>query len=158
MNWKKILPSPNPWYEYRNGNHIVKLYSDGTKVKETIDPNDDHFTYEFPESFDLKITDYCDAGCAYCFVPGTKVKTELENKKIETLKIGDYVWSYNCETNQKELKQIKKLYKHNVNEKIYKFTLENGKVFCCTSNHKIYTNNGVKLAKDITDEDELLNF
>lgn len=156
MLWQKT--SPRIIAKYDNGNHRVTLFSDGTKIKETINPDDDHFTYEFPESFDLKITDYCDAGCAYCFVPGTKVKAELENKKIETLKIGDYVWSYNCETNQKELKQIKKLYKHNVNEKIYKFTLENGKVFCCTSNHKIYTNNGVKLAKDITDEDELLNF
>ena len=51
---------------YKNGNHTVRIYSDGTKIKETFDPNDDHFTYEFPESFDLKITDYCDAGCAYC--------------------------------------------------------------------------------------------
>jgi hypothetical protein len=156
MNWTKI--SPKILYRYENGNHRVTLFSDGTKLKETINPNDNHFTYNCPESFDLKITDYCDAGCAYCFVPGTTVKTVLGNEKIENLKIGDYVWSYNCETNQKELKQIKKLYKHDVNEKIYKFTLDNGKVFCCTGNHKIYTNNGVKLAKDITAEDELLNF
>lgn len=64
MKWKRI--SPRPVYSYVNGNHVVRLYSDGTKVKETLDSNDDHFTYEFPESFDLKITDYCDAGCPYC--------------------------------------------------------------------------------------------
>lgn len=64
MNWKKI--SPKFLEKYVNGNHTVRLYSDGTKIKETTDPNDDHFTYEFPESFDLKITDYCDAGCLYC--------------------------------------------------------------------------------------------
>ena len=94
MNWKKILPSPIPWYQYRNGNHTVKLYSDGTKVKETIDPNDDHFTYEFPESFDLKITDYCDAGCLYCFIPGTKIKLNNCEKEIESLQINDLVWSF----------------------------------------------------------------
>lgn len=64
MNWKKI--SPKLISTYVNGNHNVRLYNDGTKIKETIEPNDDHFTYEFPESFDLKITDYCDAGCLYC--------------------------------------------------------------------------------------------
>lgn len=64
MNWKKI--SPELMNTYKNGNHTVRIYSDGTKIKETFDPNDDHFTYEFPESFDLKITDYCDAGCSYC--------------------------------------------------------------------------------------------
>lgn len=92
MNWKKILSSPHPWYEYRNGNHIVKLYCDGTKVKETIDPNDDHFTYEFPESFDLKITDYCDAGCAYCHENSTTKGKHADLNKLlpmlDTIKPG----------------------------------------------------------------------
>ena len=156
MTWKRT--SPNIIAKYDNGNHRVILFSDGTKIKETINPDDDHFTYEFPESFDLKITDYCDAGCAYCFIPGTNVKIKNGNTSIESLKIGDYVWSFNKEMNIKELKPIKQLYKHNVNEKIYKFTLNNGKIFCCTGNHKIYTKNGVKLAKDITIEDELTDF
>ena len=42
---------------YTNGNHTVNLYDDGTKVKETMDPAEDHFTYEFPENMDIKITD-----------------------------------------------------------------------------------------------------
>ena len=70
MNWKKT--SPSIIENYYNGNHRVTLFSDGTKIKETINPDDDHFTYEFPESFDLKITDYCDAGCAYCAEDSTK--------------------------------------------------------------------------------------
>ena len=64
MNWKPILPKIIS--SYKNGNHIVTIYSDGTKVKETIDTNADHFTYDKPESFDLKITDYCDGGCKFC--------------------------------------------------------------------------------------------
>lgn len=156
MNWKKI--SPELMNTYTNGNHTVRIYSDGTKIKETIDPNDDHFTYEFPESFDLKITDYCDAGCTYCFIPGTKVKLKNTEKEIELLNINDLVWSFNVQENKLELKPIKKLYKHNVNEKIYKFTLENGKTISCTGNHKIYTKNGIKMAKNITIEDELIDF
>ena len=114
MKWKAILPKLT--HKYNNGNHIVKIFDDGTKVKETFDPNADHFTYEYPESFDLKITDYCDAGCAYCFLPNTKVKIKNTDKSIEQLKIGDYVWSYNKELKNKELKPIKQLYKHNVNK------------------------------------------
>lgn len=70
MTWKKT--SPNIIAKYENGNHRVTLFSDGTKIKETINPDDDHFTYEFPESFDLKITDYCDAGCVFCAEDSTK--------------------------------------------------------------------------------------
>lgn len=51
---------------YTNGNHKVTIYSDGTKIKETIDPKADHFTYDFPENFDIKVTDQCDGGCKYC--------------------------------------------------------------------------------------------
>lgn len=49
--------------EYKNGNTQVTLYSDGTKVRE----------YEgipkpkFPESIDMKITNYCSEGCEYCY-------------------------------------------------------------------------------------------
>ena len=70
MIWQKT--SPKIIAKYDNGNHRVTLFSNGTKIKETINPDDDHFTYEFPESFDLKITDYCDAGCVYCHENSTK--------------------------------------------------------------------------------------
>ena len=73
---------------YINGNHSVVIFEDGTKVKSTghwekntknganvwVEDDQDHFTYDFPENFDIKITDYCDtvAGrpdggiCVYC--------------------------------------------------------------------------------------------
>ena len=53
---------------YQNGNTHVSLYADGTKVRE----------YEgnpaapvHPESIDMKITDWCDAGCAFCHESST---------------------------------------------------------------------------------------
>lgn len=64
---------------YINGNHSVVIFDDGTKIKATghwettekglkkwVEDDQDHFIYDFPENFDLKITDYCDGGCLYC--------------------------------------------------------------------------------------------
>lgn len=48
---------------YLNGNYKVKIYSDGTKIRFT---KDSYFMPKFPESIDLKITNYCDNGCSYC--------------------------------------------------------------------------------------------
>ena len=42
--------------EYQNGNYTVKIYNDGTKIRET---NDDVFVASFPECIDLKITNNC---------------------------------------------------------------------------------------------------
>ena len=49
--------------KYTNGNYKVQILSDGTKIRYT---KDNAFKPEFPESIDVKITDYCDMGCAYC--------------------------------------------------------------------------------------------
>ena len=52
----------NLLHEYINGNYTIKLYDDGTK--ERIYDSDPRPI--FPESMDVKITDYCDANCAFC--------------------------------------------------------------------------------------------
>lgn len=60
----------NTLYTYKNGNYIVNIYLDGTKTR-TCDTND-RLIPELPESIDLKITDYCDAGCPFCHEKSTK--------------------------------------------------------------------------------------
>ena len=50
--------------EYQNGNCHVTICADGTKVREW--PDGETPTPEFPESIDLKITNKCDKGCAFC--------------------------------------------------------------------------------------------
>lgn len=60
--------------DYVNGNHRTILYDDGTRFRETgsyvdgkwVADDADHFTFDFPESFDLKVTDCCDGGCPWC--------------------------------------------------------------------------------------------
>ena len=63
---------------YNNGNTTVTIESDGTKVRE----------YEgepkiiFPESIDVKISDYCDLGCEYCHESSTKEGKHADLDKL----------------------------------------------------------------------------
>jgi len=72
--------------EYQNGNYKVSIYDDGTKIRE----NDlDNLTPNFPESIDLKITNYCNMGCKYCHEDSSIKGVHgdiLQNKFIDTLR------------------------------------------------------------------------
>lgn len=48
---------------YKNGNFTTKIFSDGTKVRET---EDNAFIPAFAENMDIKITNCCDMGCKFC--------------------------------------------------------------------------------------------
>lgn len=50
--------------KYDNGNYKVKIYSNGTKIRET---EDDEFIPKFAESHDVCITKKCDGGCPFCY-------------------------------------------------------------------------------------------
>lgn len=54
-----------PIVKYQNGNYTVTFDTrDGTKIRE----NDlDNLTPAFAENCDVKITDRCDGGCAFCY-------------------------------------------------------------------------------------------
>ena len=57
---------------YINGNYKVTIYEDGTKVRETLDPEATEFIPEFAENCDVKITDRCDGNCPMCYEGCTK--------------------------------------------------------------------------------------
>jgi len=73
---------------YKNGNTIVTIKDDGTKIREY----ENYPAVEHPESIDVKITDYCDMGCLYCHESSTKsgVHADLNIllKKLECLPAG----------------------------------------------------------------------
>ena len=48
--------------EYQNGGELVTIYKDGTKNRVKLSDSPP----VFPETIDLKITDYCNAGCKFC--------------------------------------------------------------------------------------------
>ena len=67
---------------YQNGNSFVTIFDDGTLIREFPDgetPKPVH-----PSSIDVKITDYCTAGCSYCHEKSTKagLHSDLEKLKI----------------------------------------------------------------------------
>ena len=74
---------------YINGNYETKIYEDGTRTRELVPHNTfyDQGRYKqekfalneidmmepaFPESIDLKITNYCENGCKYCYANSNK--------------------------------------------------------------------------------------
>ena len=64
--------------KYTNGNTVVTILSDGTKIREYEgDPVILH-----PESIDVKITDYCDMGCAYCHESSTTSGSHADLKTL----------------------------------------------------------------------------
>ena len=70
---------------YKNGNFTTKIFSDGTKVRET---EDDEFNAAFAENMDIKISNYCDMGCKFCHEGSTRNGKHgdiLNEKFIDTL-------------------------------------------------------------------------
>lgn len=63
INFRK---KPSLLGEYINGNYKVSIYEDGTRIKETLNALDDKFIAEFPDSADMKITNFCDMNCPMC--------------------------------------------------------------------------------------------
>lgn len=77
--------------EYINGNTVVTLYEDGTKVMFT---KDDDFELEFPTNMDIKITNNCPIGCTFCHEnskPGGKHAPLANFKFIKSLVPGTEV-------------------------------------------------------------------
>ena len=54
---------------YKNGNTIVEIREDGTKIR--FVPDDEPALPVYPESIDLKITNYCSMGCPMCHEQST---------------------------------------------------------------------------------------
>ena len=71
--------------QYINGNYKVTIFSDGTKIRET---EQDDFVPSFAENCDVKITDYCDGECPWCY-EGCSTKGKhadlLSQKWVDTL-------------------------------------------------------------------------
>ena len=102
---------------------------------------------------DLLIMDECIRG-------GQLIKTSIGNKKIEDIKIGDLVLSYNINYNVNEYRKVTKTHKNMVKSNSYnqfiQITLDNNKIIEVTPNHKIYTTNrGYVRADELSEKDDI---
>lgn len=73
-----------------------------------------------------------------CFIEGTLV----DNKPIESYKIGDTVSSFNFDTQSWENREVKTVFKNEYRGDLYEIFFDNGRSFTCTANHPIYTLEG----------------
>ena len=144
-----------------------------TKVNEYVATNKaEGFNYTFldetnPYSMDTKyqVVAYTDdnrkideilVSYVYCFVKGTKVKTENGFKNIEDIKIGDKVYSYNLDNNSLELKKVLNTIKSNTID-TYKATI-GGKTVEMSPKHQLYIiDKGWVRAYDLNVNDKLLD-
>ena len=127
----------------------------GNKTAYSFDGRVVDYTPSTPELIDVKITQYCNVKdiCSFCTIPGSKV----DGKKIENIKIGDKVWSFNREKNLTELAKVEEVFEREYEGEMIEIETEKGGVINLTPNHEVYTSRGWVEAKHLTIDDKLLD-
>jgi hypothetical protein len=90
----------------------------------------------------------------YCIAEGQLVTMEKGSKKIEDVKIGDKVATYNEQTKKVEFSSVLRITSSKKTDLI-EINTEYG-VLEVTEDHQVFTKRGWVLAKDLTEEDYLL--
>lgn len=85
--------------------------------------------------------------CDECLAEGTYIECLNKKKRIEEIRIGEFVQSYNEITRKFEFKEVTNVWRKGVKSTI---TLKFGKkIIKCTPEHKFLTINGWEYAKDL---------
>lgn len=69
--------------EYKNGNTLVQLYEDGTKIRSY--PDNEKPRSDFPECIDMTITYRCTQGCKYCYQNASKNGQQANLREFDLL-------------------------------------------------------------------------
>lgn len=138
----------------------------------TLTNKSENFSYTYNDDFastvcldaDYKIEAYTEddykisessGEYSYCFVAGTKVKTETGYKNIEDIKVGEKVYSYNLDNNELELKKVLGTIVSSTKD-TYTLTIANKKVEM-SPKHQIYiVDKGWTRAFDVKKGDKML--
>ena len=89
-----------------------------------------------------------------CFVKGTKIATPFGEKNIEKIKVGDKVFCFNEKSKKIEVKKVEKTYKNPAKSMMrVNFGTQ---MIQCTTNHPFYTKRGWVQAKDLKENDYIL--
>jgi superfamily II DNA or RNA helicase len=124
------------------GDGIVDLSHDGNLIVATAQTlnarRDDERLWGIVKTVEGLIVDEC-------FVAGTLV----DGRPIETIKIGDYVTSYDEKTHSFGYKKVTKIFK-SIPQALVKITLFNKQTIVCTPEHPFLTDQGWKKAVDLS--------
>ena len=123
---------------YKNGNYMVTMLEDGTKIRHT---EADEFIPDHAENMDIKINNNCSMECKFCFIEGTKIlMSDFSQKNIEDVKVGDEVISFDENVSGKgntrkiNISKVLKTFCH-VEDELIKTTTEDGNCITSTLNH-----------------------
>lgn len=142
--------------KYKNGNVTVTLLSDGTKIQEWSDDETPNPT--FPVSCDVKITDWCDAGCKFCLHPDSLISTISGDIKISDIEISTIVYTLNESTGNLEINQVEDVIISDFDGELIELSIDDSKVLL-TPNHKVFTQDrGWILAENLLLTDNILKF
>lgn len=89
-----------------------------------------------------------------CFKEDTLVSTEEGLKEIKDIKVGDYVYSYNEQSNIVEKKEVLKVFKNRIQAKLCEVSVDNEKIIS-TTNHPFYSNGRWVKAYELRKNDTL---
>jgi len=95
-------------------------------------------------------------GTVDCFSEDMKILTIEGEKKIKDIRIGEIIFSFNDETLEVDKDTISHIF-NTESQDILCIETENG-ILEVTDNTEVYTKEGIKLAKNLTLNDEIINF
>lgn len=72
--------------KYINGNYVVTIYTDGTKIRSGIE----EFKPRRPESIDMTISTHCTNGCPYCYLDASPQGAHVDLEFLKNLRIPKY--------------------------------------------------------------------
>jgi len=144
----------------QDGEHWVLFNkSSGTKLRMSFDAQSAPYVKStLPELVDLKITNYCAYGCAFCLVPGTQISTPSGVIPIEQITVGDEVLAYNESVDKIEPAMVAATYERDYDGDLYEIEMDNGVKVCITPEHEIFVKGkGWIQARECEENDEILH-
>jgi len=103
-------------------------------------------------------TDWIVVKGEHCLAGNTFIKVKNRDKYINQLKINDKVLTYNFKKKIFEYNKILKIYRHKTNEYLELEFFQNKTKLIITPEHKVYTNNGWRKAKNLKIKDVIYTY
>lgn len=162
-------PITDPQYAYESDSGFDLRSTDEVWVPangRTLIPTGLHF--DIPDGYEIQVRSKSglalnqglfvlnSPGTVDCFSENMKVLTINGDKTIKELRIGDIVYSFNEDSLDIEKDVVSAIFDTGVQE-ILLIDTDHGKLEV-TPNSEVYTKDGIKLAKNLTENDEILIF
>lgn len=108
--------------------------------------NDDPLYAPMPEILDIEVTTKCNGingvVCPFCLLPSTPITLDDgTTKKIEDIKVGDKVQSYDENSKTDIINTVKEVYEREFKDELIVIVLADNTELKITPNHRVFTYN-----------------